>query len=164
MRPRADQGLELTKQGLRYLDLPADEDILREELANDDYGRGNGELRNDTPLDEREQLVTALVQLSWADGRWSPPETGLVRQILEKLGFTHEEFEQRKIRHREGPRPRLELLDKARRMNAMRLLLAVAWSDHEVPEPEARYLADMARQLALTDAELHKLMQETRES
>ncbi|GMU57747.1 MAG: hypothetical protein AMXMBFR33_68930 [Candidatus Xenobia bacterium] len=162
--PEFECGLELTKQGLLSLGLPADEDVLRTELENDGFGRKDAPLHfEDTlPMDEREQLVTALIQLAWADGRWSPAETSLVRQILDRVGLSHQEFEQRVIRYRDGSRPKLELLDKGRRMNAMRLLLAVAWSDQQVPEPEARYLGDMARQLALTEAELQALLVETR--
>ncbi len=159
--PEFECGLELTKQSLLSLDLPTDEGLLRGELENEGYGRGAA-FEESFQLDEREQLITALVQLSWADGRWSPAETSMVRQILGRLGLSDEEFEQRKIRNREGQRPQLELLDKARRLNAMRLLLAVAWSDQEVPESEARYLGDMARALALNEEELAALMEETR--
>ncbi|MCE7869642.1 hypothetical protein DYH09_04600 [bacterium CPR1] len=164
--PEFECGLELTKQGLLSLGLPVNEEVLRTELENDGFGRKDAPLHfEDTlPMDEREQLVTALIQLAWADGRWSPAETSLVRQVLDRVGLSHQEFEQRVIRYRDGSRPKLELLDKGRRINAMRLLLAVAWSDQEVPESEARYLGDMARQLALTDAELQALLVETRGS
>lgn len=161
--PEFECGLELTKQGLRSLGLPADEDVLRAELENDGYGRMDApkHFEDSFQVDEREQLVTALVQLGWADGRWTPAETSMVRQIFTRLGLEPGELEKRKISNREGE-PKLDLLDKTRRLNVMRLLLAVAWSDLAVPEEEAKYLGDMTRHLALTDAELKALLDETR--
>lgn len=157
--PELECGLELTRQGLLSLDLPADSRLLRSEFENDVRP---APAITPPPLDEREQLLAALVKLAWADGRWSPAETSLARQVFQKLGLTTEEFERRRIRHHGAEMPRLDLLAKDQRLNAMRLLLSLAWSDLEVPEEEARLLAELARQMAITEAELQALLEETR--
>lgn len=159
--PEFECGLELTRRGLLHLDLPADEEALRAELEQTPEVELDPGPAEDAPINPRELTATAIIQLSWADGRWSPAETSQVRQLLQELGYSHQEFEQMKMRCRDAPRPQLELLDKAARLNVMRLLLKVAWCDREVTDDEARYLADTGRKMAITEAELEELLQET---
>ncbi|MCE7873264.1 TerB family tellurite resistance protein [bacterium CPR1] len=116
-------------------------------------------------MEEREiEIVKSLIQISWADGRWSPDEEALVGLILARLGLSASEIEGLKARFQsQTDMAQLEryVPDKPSRMNAMRLLLAVAYSDLDIPDEEALYLGTMATRLGITPAELDELMEET---
>jgi uncharacterized tellurite resistance protein B-like protein len=116
-------------------------------------------------MDERErEIVKSLMQIAWADGRWTPDEEALVGLILARIGLTPGETEQMKSQYSD-PNKLAELEryipDKPKRLNAMRLLLAVAYADLDVPDEEAAYLAKMAAKLDISPQELEDLMQET---
>lgn len=116
-------------------------------------------------MDQREkEIVKALIQLAWADGRWTPNEEALVGLILARIGLSTDEIEALKSQYRD-PTELAELErvipDKPRRLNAMRLLLAVAYADLDVPDEEALYLGKMATRLGISPAELEGLMEET---
>ncbi len=116
-------------------------------------------------MEERErQIVKALIQMAWADGRWTPDEEALVGLILARIGLQADEIEDLKTKFQDTTDlAELEKVipDKPKRLNAMRLLLAVAYADLDVPDEEALYLAKMAGRLNISQSEMDALMQET---
>lgn len=116
-------------------------------------------------MDDREkEIVKALIQMAWADGRWTPDEEALVGLILARIGLAPDEIESLKTEYSTPSElAALERVipDKPKRINAMRLLLAVAYVDLDVPDEEALYLAKMAAKLNISPSELEGLMQET---
>lgn len=116
-------------------------------------------------MDERDrEVVKSLLHMAWADGRWTPDEEAMVGLILARIGLTPAEIELMKSQYNDpGKLAELEryIPDKPRRLNAMRLLLAVAYADLDVPDEEAAYLAKMAAHLDITARELDDLMLET---
>ncbi len=116
-------------------------------------------------MEEREiEIIKSLIQLSWADGRWSPDEEALVGMVLSRLGLSAGQIEELKTRfHKQPDMAALEqhVKDKPGRLNAMRLLLALAYADLDIPDEEALYLGTMATRLGITPSELDLLMEET---
>lgn len=116
-------------------------------------------------MDEREsEIVKSLIQMAWVDGRWTPDEEALVGLILARIGLKPDEIENLKTEYATpGELAALErvLPDKPKRINAMRLLLTVAYVDLDVPDEEAHYLAKMAAKLDISSSDLEWLMRET---
>lgn len=115
-------------------------------------------------MDARQkEIALALLQVAWADHHWAPEEETMVASMLQRMGCTPEEIEEQKSRLG-GPADvaALEtvLPDHESRLQAMRMVLAVAFADHVLVADELDYILKMADRLKLTPPELEQLRRE----
>lgn len=113
--------------------------------------------------DRQREIVKALIQMAWADQRWAPEEESMVANVLLRMGCESAEVEQLKDALKQYPdMAHLEthIPDHDSRLNAMRLLLAVAFADNALASEELDYIQRMASRLSINDTELDQLRQE----
>ncbi len=115
-------------------------------------------------MDTRQkEIALALIQVAWADHVWAPEEEATVANMLLRMGCRPEELqEQTALLRQEADMAKLEsvLPDHESRLQAMRMLLAVAFADRVLVGDELDYILRMAERLALTPPELEQLRQE----
>jgi len=113
--------------------------------------------------DRQREIVKALIQMAWADHRWAPEEETMVANVLLRMGCESSEVEELKVDLRQHPdMAHLEayIPDHDSRLNAMRLLLAVAFADNALASEEYSYIQRTAAKLSIDDTELDQLRQE----
>lgn len=107
----------------------------------------------------QKEMALALIQMAWADRRFAPEEETMVANLLARIGLEPEEIGQ--MQHK-AEMAKLEsvLPNHNSRLDAMRMLLAVAFSDRVLMADELDYILKMAERLGITPPELEELRQQ----
>ncbi|MEW6280199.1 MAG: DUF533 domain-containing protein [Candidatus Eremiobacterota bacterium] len=113
--------------------------------------------------DRQKEIVKALIQMAWVDGRWAEEEEAMLANVLVRMGCTEEEVAGLKQTMQERPdMAHLETFipDRPSRLNAMRVLLAVSFADGALASQEYEYIQRMAHRLDIGPEDLEQLRKE----
>ncbi len=114
-------------------------------------------------MDSRQALLLkTLVQMAWADQKLVDAEKALLSRVLSELGATPEEVESLEAAPEAVDLEQLAqtLPGQAERLEAMRLLLKVAFVDETLTFEEFDLVGRLARVLGIDDEQLEELRQQ----
>jgi uncharacterized tellurite resistance protein B-like protein len=114
-------------------------------------------------MDARQALLLkTLVQMAWADKKLVDAERVLLNRVLSELGATPEEIEAFEAAPEEIDYAQLAqtLPGMPERLEAMRLLMKVAFVDNTLSFEEYDLVGRLAEALGIDDAQLERLRQQ----
>ena len=115
-------------------------------------------------MDEKKrEIARALVQIAWADNELTPGEAELLSQFLRKIGFDEESAQQAWLTENQPVNYealRRLLPDHAERLELMKELLTISFSDDHLTFDEFDVLDKMAQALEVSEEEVERLRTE----
>ncbi len=117
-------------------------------------------------MDERQKnILGALIQMAWADGKITPEETQMISSFADRLGISLvdriSELASGLSQRREEQEIELEkvLPDHASRLEAMQMLVSLSFADGSLDSGEMDYLGRLALRLGIQAHELEQMRQ-----